>query len=168
MKARDAISLTKKNAADPMKATAVDAGMHLLEVLPALLDSPVRELKVMDGNDEIGVIDSDSMLDALGRQIAARFDSSVIELTCMPADYSASRLSHAVEDTDAHLVDLLTVPGDDESLRVTLRVRCEDPTAAVHSLERYGYEVTGVYAHDNIMPTASLERLLSLQALINV
>lgn len=168
MKARDALSLTKKTVADPDRAMAVTAGMHLLEVLPALLDSPCREVKVVENENEIGVIDSDSLLEALGRQIAPRFDSSVIELICTPADYSASRIAHAVEDTDAHLVDLLTVPGEDDCLRVTLRVRCEDPTAAVHSLERYGYEVSAVHAQENLMMTASYERIMALQALINV
>lgn len=168
MTARDALSLVKKTAANGSQSDAVPAGMHLLEVLPRLLESSSRELQVEDNEQVIGVIDPDSMLEALARQLPPRYDSSIIELSCHPADYSASRLAHAVEDTDAHLVDLISVPGDEDSIHITLRVRCEDPTAAIHSLERYGYEVTGVHAHDNLVPTATLERLLSLQALINV
>lgn len=168
MTARDALSLVKKTTANPSDPTAVPAGMHLLEVLPRLLESSARELQVEDNQQIIGVIDSDSMLEALARQLPHRYDSSIIELSCSPADYSASRLANAIEDTDAHLVDLISVPGEEDSINITLRIRCEDPTAAIHSLERYGYEVTRVHAHDNIMPTATLERLLSLQALINV
>ena len=168
MTARDALSIVKKTAINREKAIRVEPGVHLLEVLPRLLESPERELLVADATAEHGVIDSDSMLEALSRQIAARYDCSVIELECTPADFSASRLAHAVEDTDAHLVDMLTVPAGDGNLRVTLRVRCEDPTAAAHSLERYGYEVTEVFGNENVEQTASLERLLALQALINV
>ena len=168
MKARDAISLIKKNVTDASAALEVKGGMHLLEVLPRLFESPTRELRVYDNDIEIGIIDSDSMLEALGRVVASRYDCSVIELECTPADYSASLLARAVEDTDAHLVDLLTVPSDGGRLHVTLRVRCEDPTAAVHSLERYGYNVTDIYGHENVDLTASIDRLLALQALINV
>lgn len=168
MTARDALSLTKKSVADKESALTVNAGMHLLEVLPKLFESPSRELLVCDEEREVGVIDSDSMLEALSRQISPRYDSSVIEVDCQPSDFSASLFARAVEDTDAHLVDMLTTPGEEGSLHVTLRVRCEDPTAAVHSLERYGYEVSGVHGHENVEQTAALERLLALQTLINV
>lgn len=169
MKARDAISLVNKNTGGTKELPSVSGGMHLLEVLPMLFESGERRLRVTDDNDsQIGLIDSDSMLEALGRQIAPRYDCSLIELVCAPHDYSASMIARAIEDTDAHLVDLFTVPSDDGSLHVTLRIRCEDPTAAVHSLERYGYTVTDSFGHGNIEASASLERLLALRALINV
>ena len=168
MKARDAMSLTKRATAASNDRPAVDAGRHLLEVLPILLDTPGRELGVKEEGRLIGVIDGDSMLEALSRQISPRYDCSVIELSCTPPDYSASLLARAVEDTDTHLVDLITNPGDEGLLNVTLRVRCDDPTAASHSLERYGYHVENVYSHDGADLTASYERLLALQTMINV
>lgn len=169
MKARDAISLVRKSTADTSeKHPSVAAGMPLLDVLPRLLESPTRQLKVYEAENHLGVIDSDSLLEALSRQIAPRYDCSIIELECAPQDYSASILARAVEDTDAHLVDLLTSPMDEGLLRVTLRIRCEDPSAAAHSLERYGYNVLETHGNDHAVASASLERLLGLQALINV
>lgn len=167
MTAKDAVSITRRNEADTALPT-VEGGMHLLEVLPRLLDSPTRELAVNDSDDRGGVIDQSSLLEALGRQISPRYDCSVIEMECAPADYSASRIAHAVEDTDVHLVDLLTNPGEEGRLRVTLRVRCDDPLATVHSLERYGYTVTDTHGHEEAAATAAIERLLGLQAMINV
>lgn len=168
MTARDALSLDSKWKGTAEKLKEVPAGMHLLEVMPLLFEAPGRALRVTEGESELGVIDSDSMLEAMSRMISARYDCSIIEFECAPADFSASRIAHAIEDTDAHLVDMLSVPGVDDTLSVTLRVRCEDPSAAVQSLERYGYNVTSTYSHDNIMPTAAIERLMALQALINV
>lgn len=167
MTAKDAVSITRRNEADGALPT-VDCGTHLLEVLPKLLDSPGRELAVSDGGATTGVIDQTSLLEALGRQISPRYDCSVIEVECSPADYSASHIARAVEDSDVHLVDLLTNPADGGHLRVTLRVRCDDPLATVHSLERYGYSVTDVHGHGETSATAAIERLLELQALINV
>lgn len=167
MKARDAVSAVRMQEQTAGMPT-VSGGMHLLEVLPRLLESPQRELAVTEEENDVGIIDQSSMLEAVGHMIAPRYDCSVIELECAPADYSASQLARAVEDSDMHLVDLLTAPGAEGRLHVTLRVRCEDPTPAVHSLERYGYEVSEVYGHEAAEPTAAIERLLALQALINV
>lgn len=127
MTARDAISPLKKEGSVPPK-DSVRGDIHLLEVLPRLLESPERTLSVTDGEETVGIIDQTSMMEALGRLIAPRYDSSVIELECAPSDYSASLFARAVEDVDMHLVDLLTTPGTEGRVRVTLRIRCEDPT----------------------------------------
>lgn len=85
MKARDAVSRQRdRDAALPVGG--VDGGMHLLEVLPLLLDSPSRELRVRDGDRDEGVIDQTSMLEALGRMIVPRYDCSVLEVECAPGD----------------------------------------------------------------------------------
>lgn len=169
--------MTAKEILSPGKTVAkshpsrtIDADMPLLEVLPRLLDAPSRELGVSDGGVSLGVIDQASMLEGLGRMIAARDDCSVITVECRPEDYSASHIAHAVEDSDAHLVDLLTAPADDGYLRVTLRIRHSDPTAAVHSLERYDYHVVRAYGAQGGTDDmgVSVERLMSLQTLLNV
>lgn len=146
----------------------VSGDMPVVNVLPRLLDSPDGKLGVKDGGEIVGVIDRDSLLEGIGRMIAARDDCSLITLECSPADYSASRIAHAVEDTDAHLVDLWSVPADGGRMRVTLRVRRNDPSATVHSLERYGYEVVSVYGNDYGDSEIAALRLLELKTLMNV
>lgn len=167
--------MTAKEAISPLRAVErghslpeVGGEMPLLEVLPRLLDSPERMLEVREHGKRLGVIDESSLLGAFGRMIAARDDSSVITVECAPGDYSASRLAHAVEDSDVHLVDLLSAPADDGLLRITLRVRSGDPSATVSSLERYGYNVTEAHGDWYGTPTAALERLLGLKAMLEV
>ncbi|MDE7402795.1 MAG: hypothetical protein K2M87_05225 [Muribaculaceae bacterium] len=168
MKARDAIAL-QRGLGESAGSERVDAGMHLLDVLPRLLDAPDRILNVDNDGEFIGVIDSDSMLEALGRQISSRGDCSVVEVECAPADYSASHLARAVEDADVHLVDMFTTPIEHGLLRVTLRVRCEDPEAVVHHLERYGYTVSDSFAHgESLLPAVALDRLLAVRKLIEL
>lgn len=169
MTARDAISALNRNGKTPLSPT-VSGDMPLLELLPRLLDSPTREIGVTESEESgvTGIVDQTSLLEALGRMIAPRDDCSVIDLECAPADYSASLIARAVEDVDVHLVDLLTAPAEDGKMHVTLRVRCEDPTPVVHSLERYGYEIINAHGHTDICRTAAIERLLELQAIINV
>jgi len=146
----------------------VGAEMPVVNVLPRLLDSPERMLGVKDGEEFVGVIDRDSLLEGLGRMIAARDDCSVITVECAPEDYSASRIARAVEDTDAHLVDLWSVPADGGRVRVTLRVRRDDPSSTVHSLERYGYEVVSAYGNDYGDSEVAAMRFLELRTMLNV
>ncbi len=146
----------------------VSAEMPAVDVLPRLLDSSGQRLGVKQGDEMIGVINRDSMFEGLGRMIAARDDCSLITLECAAGDYSASRIAHAVEDSDAHLVDLWSVPADGGKVQVTLRVRRDDPSPAVHSLERYGYDVVAAYGNENRDEELSAMRLLELRTLLNV
>lgn len=169
MTAREILS-PGKTVAQRKPQRSIDADMPLLEVLPRLLDAPRREVGVCDGDVSLGVIDQTSMLEGLGRMIAARDDCSIITVECRPEDYSASQIAHAVEDSDAHLVDLFSAPDHDGRLRVTLRVRNTDPSSTVRSLERYDYQVVEARgsAEGRYDATIAAERLMALQALLNV
>lgn len=167
MTSRNAISLAMKSP-ENLPSSVIDGNMPLIEALHRLLDAPGRRLGVTDDSKMIGVIDESSMLEALGRQISPRYDSSVIEIRCAAGDFSASLIARAVEDADVHLVDMLTNPDENGYLRVTLRVRCDDPSNAVHSLERYGFDVVDSYGNSDTIPVVALDRLLGLQAFISV
>lgn len=146
----------------------VSSDMPLPEVLPRLLDAPGRLLGVEEEGTRLGVIDQTSLLEGLGKMITPRDDSSVITVACRPEEYSASRLAHAVEDSDAHLVDLWSAPGENGNLMVTMRVRRIDPTATVHSLERYGFDVVDARGATYQDAEVALERLMELNKLLNV
>lgn len=146
----------------------VDAELPVIDVLPLLLDTPQGVVGVTEDGKQLGVITAESLLAGLGRLIAARDDCSVVEVECTPADYSASIIARAVEDVDVHLVDLLSHPAEEGKMRVMLRVRCDDPTSVVHSLERYGYEVVSTGGRRLRDEQISRERLLALQTLLNV
>lgn len=167
MKAKEAISpRARKGASEGLPHICGE--LPLLEVLPLLLDSPTRELCVDQEGESLGMIDQSSMLEALGHMITPRDDSSILTVSCTPADYSASHIARAIEDSDVHLVDLFTTPAHEGKLNVTLRVRCSDPTPVAHNLERYGYTVTDMYGDCSREQTAVAERLLALKALMDV
>lgn len=169
MTAKDILAI-KILDTDSIPDVKVDSDMPLFDIIPRLLDSNSHELAVMEEGELLGIINETSLLEGIGRMIAARDDCSVITVECDPRDYSASALAHAVEDSDAHLVDLLTAPGENGLITVTLRVRHSDPTAAVRSLERYDYHVVEAHSSGDDFQSMEIatERLLSLQALMNV
>ena len=76
-------------------------------------------------------------------------ESSVITLACPEADFSASKIAHAVEDCNAHLVNL-NVTADhtpDGQLVVELRTNHRNADAVARSLARYGYETLSAVAY---------------------
>lgn len=149
--------------------TTITADTHIVETLHRLLDSADHRLDVVEGDQRIGCITSDSLLNGLGAFLAPRDDSSLVVMECTPQNYSASSLAHAVEDADTHLVDLWSAPADNGRLRVTLRVRRADPTPVVRSLERYGFDVVDTFSTSLSMQSEmALERIQALQAILNV
>ena len=169
MTAKDILSLRKPESSQ-LPDPKIESDMPILDIIPRLLDSNKRELTVVEDDEPLGIIDQASLLEGIGRLIAPRDDCSVITLECAPEDYSASALAHAVEDSDAHLVDLFSTPGENGQINVTLRVRHSDPTAAVRSLERYDFHVLEAHSSGDTIQSMEIatERLLSLQALMNV
>ncbi|MDE6396045.1 MAG: hypothetical protein K2K84_02100 [Muribaculaceae bacterium] len=82
-------------------------------------------------------------LDSLFPPVAG---ASSLMIACPREDYSASRISRAVEDADAHVLNLnvTSMPAGVDELVVELRIDHRNPVAAAGSLERYGYRVIGV------------------------
>lgn len=71
----------------------------------------------------------------------------MLTVECAATDYSASSIARAVEDCNAHLLNLnvtsetSVLPGN---VVVDLRVNHRNADAVSRSLERYGYTVTSV------------------------
>ena len=95
-----------------------------------------------------------------------------LTVACAPADYSASIIARAVEDVDAHLLNL-NVTADSDAARVVtdLRVSHRNVGAVARSLMRYGYEILsadaprappGPDSPDDTNPYAALIRYLDI------
>ncbi|MCM1153436.1 MAG: hypothetical protein NC328_07270 [Muribaculum sp.] len=151
-----------------LPSRTVHADMSLPDLLAIMLDTPEGVVGVSDGSATLGVVDRDMLLRGLGQMITPRDDSSLIVVRCAPAEYSATSLAHAVEDAEANLVDLWTRPGEEGDILVTLRVTHSDPSACVHHLERYGFEVVDAMGSTYADADMARERLMQLQALLSV
>lgn len=70
-------------------------------------------------------------------------DSSELAVLCRPEDYSASQICRAVEDCDAHVLNLNVTSDrtDDGDLVVVVRVNRRSVESVVRSIERFGHVV---------------------------
>ncbi|MCM1033219.1 MAG: hypothetical protein NC405_05620 [Odoribacter sp.] len=92
--------------------------------------------------------------DDIGVLFPPNADSSCLLIGCTPDNFVASRIAMAVEDVNAHLLNLnaTSLRTDDHTLVVALRIDHRNPESAARSLSRYGYEVidmTGVPSVDD-------------------
>lgn len=96
-------------------------------------------------------------------------DVSEITLVCRRSDFAASAISRAVEDCDAHLINLNVTAdpspdGNPDSIVVEIRINRRDPWPVARSLARYGFETADTrtpLGHQNIDPEA-LDRINDL------
>lgn len=73
-----------------------------------------------------------------------RPDASDMLVACPRDNYSASAVARAVEDADAHLLNLNVTalkvhPDDDTTILIALRVSRRDAASVARSLARYGF-----------------------------
>lgn len=83
-------------------------------------------------------------------------------MRCRRSDYSASLIARAVEDCDAHLLNLnvTALSGEEaDDLVVDLRINHRNALSVARSLERYGYEVTDIAGLDPAVADTISDRI---------
>lgn len=146
----------------------VDVELPVLEVFRRMMSVETKILAVVEEGNVVGYINAESMLEGLHNLVAPRDDSSTIEIECRKVDYSASKIAHAVEDADAHLLDMLSRNVGEDKMRVMLRVSHTNPTSVARSLERYDYSVVSAYGSQYNAMQLSYERLAELAMYLNI
>lgn len=98
----------------------------------------------MEANDNIYSLPSPDRLHSAEHLFPPVADSSEITVVCDRDDFSASLIARAVEDADAHLLNMNVTSADVGVYRlaVDLRINHRDAGAVIRSLERYGLHVT--------------------------
>ncbi|MDE6278878.1 MAG: hypothetical protein K2M05_02795 [Paramuribaculum sp.] len=125
---------------------------------------------IVSGNRISSAVTPDKSLDS--RLFPYREDSSELTVRCMRAQYSASLIARAVEDADAHLLNLNVtsdVTDNPGEIVVELRVSHRHPMSVARSLERYGFEVvTFKPGNEDPLAATAIERLGELMSYLKV
>ena len=155
----------------PAEVGVVTEKTPAMLLLPHLLEMPGATVDVMGSNGgKIGEVNAISMLRAFSEMLNDGGEASWVEASVAANDYSASGVARAVEDADAHLLDLITSvdPSEAGRMRLSLKVSHCDPSGVVRSLERYGYEVLSSDGIDTADIEKARTRLSELQVYLNV
>lgn len=149
MTAKDAInpSLNSANAAD---IVAVGSAMPLGMLIDRMVDMGSDVVAVTDdeaaGSKLLGYADALSALRLYARLFPQLQESTELTVLIPARQYSASSIARAVEDADAHLLNLNVVEGTTADCVTTAEIRVNHSRgeSVARSLERYGYEVTSM------------------------
>ena len=125
-----------------------------------------KTVPVVDDITELylGAIDRDSALAAVSRLFPQLNEYTELTIACPPSQYSASAIAHAVEDADAHLLNLNVTAGTepDSLTTVMLRVNHSRGESVARSLQRYGYETVEMTGDPGMFHTEMAERVNAL------
>lgn len=97
-------------------------------------------------------------------------ESCKLTISCRREDYCASQIARAVEDAEAHLLNLNVTSAltDSGNLIVELRVSHRNSGAVSRSLERYGYTVEYTADGYDMERMVSDSRLAELMTHLNL
>ncbi len=98
-------------------------------------------------------------------------EASRLIVACSPDDFSASVLARAIEDSDAHLINLNVTDRrlDDGRITVDLRTNRRNVHSAVRSLLRLCYEVFSTEGEEETLaPEVVRSRAAELLHIINI
>lgn len=167
MTAADILELPHRRPSAPAIPT-VGEETPLAQVLALLLDSPTQTLRVSDGEQCAGTIDMPRALEACSLLMPQREESCTLEVCCSPGEYQASALARAVEDADAHLLELLSRPAPGGNIAVQIRCSRRDPAPVARQLERYGFTVTNMQGEASATPDVAEERMAALRRYLEI
>lgn len=146
MTAKDIIT-PKLLALPPTKPAAIVPSVTASTPLSLILQKAggASMVKVFDDNtgEQIGTIESSAIINAAAQLFPAVDESCELIIECNRHDYSASIISRAVEDCNAHVLNL-NVRADnlpDNRIMVALRINHLQGEAVARSLARYGYDI---------------------------
>lgn len=123
---------------------------------------------ILCNEDQSRTLTAWQALQGVAQMLPYSDEYSDIQLSCPAHLYSASALTLAAEDADAPVISLLAYPAEPGMLNIYMRINRTDPSQAVRSLERHGFNVTRASGPENIDEQISRERLLELQHYLNI
>lgn len=153
MTAKDIIS-PKLLALPPTKhavtVPTVAASAPLSLILQKASEASIVRVVDDHSGTQIGTLDASAIIGATARLFPAVDEACELIIECARHDYSASIIARAVEDCNAHVLNL-NVRADnrpDNRISVSVRINHSSGEAVARSLARYGYDVTEIIGGD--------------------
>ncbi len=149
----------------------VTASMALSLVLERL-SQDIPLLPVVDelSTDYVGSIDRKDAISVLTRLFPPLDEFTELTISCRAGQYSASAIAHAVEDADAHLLNLNVVGGTyaNSDTTIVIRVNHSRGESVARSLLRYGYETIEMRGNEGVPDREMAEKVKELLHYIEV
>ncbi len=148
----------------------VYADQHFYEVVKIASGCDYGMVAVLDRNEVfLGVITAYELFKEFSQTIGIQSSGSIIIISVRQIDYSLSEITRLLEAESVRILgcNLTSDPEDPVKLIVTLKVDKKNVSHIVATLERFNYNVIGLYQEENII-SYEKERLDALMKYLNI
>lgn len=143
---------------------------HFYEVAKVASECDNNMVAVLDRDDIfLGVVLAEDLFKVFSQTIAVQSPGSVVVISVRQIDYSLSEITRLVEAENTKITGCyLTSEKDDPTkLEVTLKFDKKNVSHIVATLERFNYNVIGLYQEESIV-SYEKERLDALMKYLNI
>jgi CBS domain-containing protein len=125
-----------------LKVSVFD-NQHIYEVIELISRYELTLLPVLNAsNDYLGSIMLPSLVRHFNMLTAAGQPGAILVLSLAPQDYSPTILSRIIEENNAKMISLYTMPDPNgRELLVTIKVNTLETSSIIRTFDRYGYSV---------------------------
>ncbi len=145
-------------------------GQHLFELLRLVIANRLDVLAVVgEGNEFLGTISVSELLRQFAQDLGVQENGAVVILNLDERDYSMAEISRLVESNNTKIISSYfssSPVGSTDRSQLTLKLNRQDIVSVMSTLERFGYQIDGVYASAPI-ESIDQERLDSLLRYLN-
>ncbi len=125
---------------------------HIYSVIEMASRLQLTVIPVLSENMEYqGLITQTDLLKNYANLIAAHTPGGIIEIEMPAYDYSISEIARIIEDTDTKVLSFyVNQLGEDDPLKITIKLNREDITPVLRAFDRYDYSVTASYSEHSV------------------
>ncbi len=155
---------------DKFNTSHVHKNQHIFEVAALMYKLKLSVIPVLESDHEyLGAITLYDLARRFARYFSLQEVGGVIVLEVNVTDYSLAHISRIVEDNDTKILSsfLDRIPGT-QTLDVVLKLDKEDLSPVIQSLNRYDYNVKGVYLDHSMLNDLYQDRYDQFMKFMNI
>lgn len=123
---------------------------HVFEVLGKLAENKISVIPVLDKDEKYqGLITQESLIKFYANTYSFKEPGSIIVIKINKNEYSLSELTRVIEmEGPIVLASFITSIPNDTNILVTLKISYQEISKVVAALERYEYDIHGMFTED--------------------
>ena len=145
-------------------------GQHTFELLRMITDNQLDVLAVVgEGNEFLGTISATELLRQFSHDLGVQENGAILVLTLDERDYSMNEISRLIESNNVKIISSYfstSAIGSSDRSQLTLKLNRQEVISVISTLERFGYQIDGVFASAPI-ENIDQDRLDSLLRYLN-
>lgn len=120
--------------------------IHLFEILKLFSEHALSTISIVEQDNFVGIISKAELVEAYKNSSLLQ-PGAIIQLQMSSRNYSLSEISRLIESNDVKIIHMYikSLNDDEGHIEVSLKLNSNDIKNVLTTLERYQYQITGVF-----------------------